>query len=275
MIKLKTVDAPAFLSTDAIHNVIAQARMDVAAGLKLNLPDLWAKDDDSRKAQHERHHNGKCCYCERKRDIKLERDVEHYRPKKKVKDVEGSNGYWWLAYDWDNILIACKTCNILNKSTNFPLLDNTTRVNTEGDVSTELTALINPAIEDPEPYISYFHDKVGGAWVACIVPSATDNGKGEATIKTLGLNRLELMGSEERAECIPRINDLIDSHKGYKFVLDATIIGDDANKITHCRDKIAEIENDLRNEISPYKTYAGFRRCLIRRYAALEHLLDE
>lgn len=275
MIKLKTVDEPAFLSTAAIGNIINQARIDVAAGNKPNLPDLWSKDDDSREAQHERHHNGKCCYCERKRDIKLERDVEHYRPKKNVKDVAGSNGYWWLAYDWENILIACKTCNSIYKGTKFPLLDNTTRVNTEGDVSTELTALINPAIENPEPYISYFHEKIGGAWMACIVPSPTDNGKGETTIKTLGLDRPELMGSEERAESIPRLLGLIENHSNYSFVLDRAITSSDAMNIAHCEEKIKEIEGDLRKEISPYKTYAGFRRCMIRRHATLEHLLDE
>ncbi len=275
MIKLKSVNAPAFLSTAVITAAIAQARLDVAAGQKPNIPDLWSRDDDSRSALHVRHHNGKCCYCERKRDIKLERDVEHYRPKKKVKGVAGSNGYWWLAYDWDNILIACKTCNSIYKGTKFPLLEEITRVNTEGDVSTELTALINPAVEDPEPYISYFHEKAGGAWVACIVPSPTDNGKGEATINTLGLKRPELMGSEERAECIPRLLGLIENHSNYRFVLDRAITSGNAISIAHCEKTITEIENDLKKEISPYKTYAGFRRYLIRSDAALKHLLDE
>lgn len=45
-------------------------------------------------------HWGKCAFCETS-DQQLE--VEHYRPKK--------GGYYWLAYSWDNLLLACTKCN--------------------------------------------------------------------------------------------------------------------------------------------------------------------
>lgn len=45
-------------------------------------------------------HCGKCAFCETS-DQQL--DVEHYRPKK--------GGYYWLAYSWDNLLLACTKCN--------------------------------------------------------------------------------------------------------------------------------------------------------------------
>ncbi|MDQ2687964.1 MAG: hypothetical protein M3Y28_08875, partial [Armatimonadota bacterium] len=55
-------------------------------------------------AQH-----GKCCYCERV--IGEDGDVEHFRPKAAVCQGAGlpqeTPGYYWLAYDWDNFLLAC------------------------------------------------------------------------------------------------------------------------------------------------------------------------
>lgn len=63
----------------------------------------------------------KCAYCER--IYKL--DVEHYRPKGEVRDlnnqivnISGPNGanvahpgYYWLCYEWSNLLPACISCN--------------------------------------------------------------------------------------------------------------------------------------------------------------------
>lgn len=43
---------------------------------------------------------GKCAYCETYVEQMV---VEHYRPKR--------GGYYWLAFSWDNLLLACPTCN--------------------------------------------------------------------------------------------------------------------------------------------------------------------
>lgn len=48
----------------------------------------------------------KCAYCEK--SLKdADRHVEHYRPKVP---------YFWLAFSWDNLLIACKKCNELKNN---------------------------------------------------------------------------------------------------------------------------------------------------------------
>ena len=47
------------------------------------------------------YHN-KCAYCEQKIVVKRESTIEHYRPK---------SDYYWLAYEWSNLFIACNTCN--------------------------------------------------------------------------------------------------------------------------------------------------------------------
>ena len=49
--------------------------------LKFN-GDLWSASD-VKECLHKSQH-GKCCYCERRRDRKIESDVEHFRPKGKV-----------------------------------------------------------------------------------------------------------------------------------------------------------------------------------------------
>jgi hypothetical protein len=68
-----------------------------------------------RQAQH-----GKCCFCERKEEIG---DVEHFRPKAGYQQKVGSKvfkpGYYWLAYDWDNLFYSCPKCNRATRKTCF------------------------------------------------------------------------------------------------------------------------------------------------------------
>ena len=148
MIRLKNIPKPHFLDSEEVRKAVEHNRGLIAAGEKAKFPPLW-NEDSIREALDERHYRGKCCYTERRRDIKLERDVEHFRPKGKVTD-ENHPGYWWLAYDWDNLLIACKVNNTIDKDNHFPLLGGGQRANTEADMlENERPVLINPAVEDP------------------------------------------------------------------------------------------------------------------------------
>src|SRR5580765_3779183 len=47
--------------------------------------------------------DGKCWYSEAK-ELMSDRDVDHFRPKKKAanKDSTERDGYWFLAFDWEN-----------------------------------------------------------------------------------------------------------------------------------------------------------------------------
>jgi uncharacterized protein (TIGR02646 family) len=58
----------------------------------------------------------KCAFCEKKIE---EFDVEHFRPK---------SIYYWLAYSWDNLLMACGTCNT-HKNNHFETLQNRVSLN--------------------------------------------------------------------------------------------------------------------------------------------------
>ena len=58
-------------------------------------------------------HGRSCTYCDRELHGNDRGDVEHFRPK---------NVYWWLAYQFQNYLLACSVCNSSYKSNRFPIL---------------------------------------------------------------------------------------------------------------------------------------------------------
>jgi hypothetical protein len=65
-------------------------------------------------AQHK-----KCCFCE---DLVGEDgDVEHFRPKSAYSQQRKFQypGYYWLAYDWNNLYLSCSACNQRHKKNFF------------------------------------------------------------------------------------------------------------------------------------------------------------
>src|SRR4051812_48374124 len=54
-------------------------------------------------------HN-KCWYCE-SIDIRSDNAVDHFRPKAAVADSPAHEGYWWLAFKWENYRFCCTYCN--------------------------------------------------------------------------------------------------------------------------------------------------------------------
>jgi hypothetical protein len=83
--------------------------------------------DEVRSTLFLRQHK-KCAYCEG--DIRLGGNpVEHFRPKagawrhaRGAKKAIDHDCYWWLTWTWENLLLACVTCNGGNHKGNyFPL----------------------------------------------------------------------------------------------------------------------------------------------------------
>ena len=158
-------------------------------------------------------HN-KCAYCES--PITADQhlgDVEHYRPKGRVTDEEGKPvfvadghgqqlahpGYYWLAYDWLNLLPACIGCNRPGQSPSgmasgkwdkFPVA--AFRAVKPGEEAQEEPVLLNPWRDDPNDHL-IFDDERG------VVVGKTDRGK--MTIRILGLNREALIEERRRAYC--------------------------------------------------------------------------
>ena len=101
----------------------------------------------------------KCCYCESKFLSTSYGAVEHYRPKGAIQQARGQKkeypGYYWLAYDWNNLLFSCTACNT-KKGALFPIKDNNARARSHyDDIAMEQPLLVNPAIENPRDHIRF------------------------------------------------------------------------------------------------------------------------
>jgi uncharacterized protein (TIGR02646 family) len=102
----------------------------------------------------------KCCYCESKKFLATSYGaVEHYRPKGAVQQARGQKkehpGYYWLAYDWNNLLFSCTACNTKKRDL-FPLRDNNARARSHyDDIDLEQPFLVNPAVENPRDHIRF------------------------------------------------------------------------------------------------------------------------
>ena len=154
---------------------------------------------------------GKCTYCECPITDFQHGDVEHFRPKAKVTDdedrpvllkddqgnvVDDANGmpqkhpgYYWLAYDWRNLIPACIKCNQpskdgtirFGKHSRFPVIG--PHAQQPGDERDEKPLLINPASgqADDEPEQHLFVELGTGFMGA-------KSDRGTMCIKIFGLN---------------------------------------------------------------------------------------
>jgi uncharacterized protein (TIGR02646 family) len=152
--------------------------------------------------------DNKCCFCESKIGHISYGDVEHFRPKAGwVQENEQINkpGYYWLAYDLDNLLLSCQICNQRHKKNLFPLTDPATRAVSHNDnISNEEALFLNPNLENIEEYITFNEE----------IPKGIDETlRGEKTIEKLGLDR-ELLNEQRRAVLNP-VRDIYELAKGY------------------------------------------------------------
>jgi hypothetical protein len=156
-------------------------------------------------------YNNKCAYCESP-FTRYPGDLDHYRPKNRVMDENNEpvrvkmngkesehTGYYWLAYDWRNLLPSCEHCNRPNtgskgkrmgKWDRFPVKG--FRAWKPGDEKREHALLLNPISDKPEndPTTHLEFDDTG------VVGGSSE--EAEETIELLGLNDDPLI--EERRE---------------------------------------------------------------------------
>ena len=110
---------------------------------------------------------GKCWYSEAK-DAGANFDVDHFRPKaeaKRTEDIVDSEGYAWLAFDWENFRLSAQNCNRLNtdesgatvgKGTWFPLQAGSPKATWDNRcINDERVILIDPLVNDDLTFIDY------------------------------------------------------------------------------------------------------------------------
>ncbi|MCZ6701778.1 MAG: hypothetical protein O6940_01925 [Ignavibacteria bacterium] len=151
--------------------------------------------------RHDKYFYGKCAYCESLITSTHPGDVEHFRPKGKVTDLNNQTikkikngveiihpGYYWLAYELSNLLPACEDCNRtssgnsegqkIGKWMKFPVKG--MRAWVPGEEKKEKPLLINPVIEDPGEHLEI--DNLG------ILHPKNNGERGETCIQIFGLN---------------------------------------------------------------------------------------
>jgi uncharacterized protein (TIGR02646 family) len=135
--------------------------------------------------------HGKCAYCESSFLHVSPGDVEHFRPKagyrQEVKSELSVPGYYWLAYQWENLLLSCEECNRRHKANWFPL-KNPARRRTLDHRTTDLTVeqplFLDPSVEYPSKVLEFGQHVVR--------PRTGQTARGRAVIQGLGLDRTRL-----------------------------------------------------------------------------------
>ena len=143
--------------------------------------------------------NDKCAYCESPIGRLSSGDIDQFRPKGSIRELDGSTiplGYWWLAYDWDNQYLSCEICNRQYKRNYFPILGSRGQPEERGTElkDKEQPLLIDPCDDNPAEYLLF--DRISGKVrsITLLKEPGTEGRKDRAavTIEVLGLNRREI-----------------------------------------------------------------------------------
>jgi uncharacterized protein (TIGR02646 family) len=191
--------------------------------------------------------NDKCAYCEGQATSQGPWEVEHYRPKGRVRENQDHDGYYWLVYTWENLLPSCKYCNghykdqptfedptvlpASGKFDQFPLIvENKRAMKPTDEIADESPKLFNPCVDvDCESYFRY-------DLLAHIFPvKDNDDDRAEETIRICNLDRRRL--KKARAKLIVKMVKSIKIHE-------RASVGDDPIIIDMITDLIEEFKDD-------------------------------
>ena len=215
-------------------------------------------------------YNHCCAFCESR--VGKYSDVEHFRPKHAITEanIEGTEvnteGYYWLAVEWSNLLIACPDCNRDYKNNHFPIAG--TRVTSPLDVdfndntsvteffsrnhirSTELQAekplLLHPVLDNPDGYLVFQMDGT--------VTAKNGNIRGQTSIKRYGLSDWEKREIliQDRKKIVKRVRKEV-YHAVNNYINDTRLYQD-----------LSKIHLELIRELREKEPFSAVRRsCLV------------
>jgi hypothetical protein len=196
----------------------------------------------------------KCAFCETNTHAGAHKDVEHFRNKAH---------YYWLGYEWTNLLLSCQICNRDFKGTLFPLQNDAKRVTAHPlsisgeldrrqchilskSLKSEKRLLLHPAIENPKKHLKFLSNGL----VKGLTP------KGKKSVEVYGLERDELRKARENIVLQMRR----DIWEEYKHTLP------NAERITiEIRKVINKLIARIENEESEY---IGFSMAILENFEA-------
>jgi len=202
MIKVERGKAPDFLKTEIVDLAIEKLDEFYTSSnreqKRYHFPFNKEIDNELKNHLHKVFH-GKCGYCETKIESPSAGTVDRFRPHNGVRDKNDYHQdlYWWLTFEWDNLIYCCKACNQY-KANYFPIKGQRA-FNDKDDLSQEQKSLLNPCVDDLEKHFSY--DRMG------YIHSETY--EGNQTIELLRLDRTSLIESRQAAR--KEIVDIIEN----------------------------------------------------------------
>lgn len=229
---------------------------------------LWRElKDDLKKLS-----DGKCWYCE-SAGHRILGDVDHHRPKNKIKHYRKYSGpehmgYWWLAFDWKNYRYACELCNRLNKDRTtgitggkgsyFPLLDESKRVFDECNpyqLLQEMPLLLDPTVETDPFLLTFVED--GSVQPASNNPD--EKKRAEASIRLYHLNHFDLK-ERRRLEICHVVHDKVQAADMFCWYWDQN--KDDVA----AREGYRKVIKELKRMISEQAPYSSATRAILKIY---------
>jgi hypothetical protein len=207
----------------------------------------------------------KCAYCESKLSGQPG-DVEHFRPKGRVSDLRftpvrvqdpvwgdiAHPGYYWLAYDWDNLLPSCADCNRFRwhekgvgagKADRFPV-DGPYAVR-PAQLAAEHPLLIDPSKVDPMDHLEVQYDHVTKSMVL-----VAKTPEGTATIEMFGLNQRPVLVQQ-------RTRAYADAQAAFKAYVDWAGVENGESELARRRARVNEM---WRGD----DQYTRIQRCALR-----------
>lgn len=152
----------------------------------------------------------KCAYCEQVLPKNESINVSHYRPISNAILSEHGRSiidyYSWYAYEWQNMLIVCKECNIAMREI-FPLDGNPIKpLSTWQEAELrEKPLLINPYTTNPSEHIMFTYEG----------EAVGRSNHGTTTIEVLDLNRSNLVSA--RKNHLKKLQNVLADHSSDNF----------------------------------------------------------
>ncbi|WP_428268373.1 hypothetical protein [Haliangium sp.] len=204
--------------------------------------------------------HGKCAFCEAKITHVTYGDVEHFRPKRGWQQTDADElqrpGYYWLAYEWKNLLLSCQLCNQRHKRNLFPLLEPAQRARRHyDDLDAEKPLFLDPSSDDPDDDPAR-HITFHGADPTPVKEST----RGRSTIGHLGLSRDELR--EHRMSMVAHLKSIRDLRDSLvPLIASAAMSPDQANTVSA---GLRQANDLLHEAVQPTAEYSAMARALLK-----------
>ncbi len=229
--------------------------------------------DDEVKDSLTRIFGAKCAYCEARYAGTQPMDVEHFRPKGRVLEDDGTEvrGYYWLASDWTNLLPSCIDCNrerrqwladagvvrTGGKGERFPLEQGSKRAAVPGEEKGERPLLLNPCTDEPEKHFEFTGE-------AIVRPKRADADRmrAQASIEVYALNRSGLV--EERLQLLRLLQRRTGMIESLMTIIDRPEMPETIG--TLIEDLITHEMDELRKTCDPERPFSLMARQFIDKF---------